>query len=78
MNQSIYGTNRTTLLKTVVVALVAGIGMMSVVISTRLNGFDDDYARAARVLKLGKWVAMGSNSPSIVPLMISIIHAALC
>jgi hypothetical protein len=64
MNHSIYSADRTTHLKIVVVALVAGIAVAGLGISARSNS--DDYAQAARVIKAGKPVAITSSGASTV------------
>ena len=65
MNHSIYSADRTTHLKVVVVALVAGIVVAGLGISTRANS-DDDYAQTARVIKAGKPVTVTSSNTSMV------------
>jgi len=65
MNHSIYSADRSTHLKIVVVALVAGIAVAAVGLSARLSG-DDGYAQAARVIKAGKPVAVSSSDASVV------------
>ena len=54
MNHSIYSADRSTHLKIVVVALVAGIAVAAFGISARTNS--DDYTQTARVMKAGKAV----------------------
>ena len=54
MNHSIYSADRTTHLKIVVVALVAGIAVAGFGISART--FSDDGYQTARVIKAGKAV----------------------
>ena len=65
MNHSIYSADRSTHLKIVVVALVAGIVVAGFGISARTNS-DDGYAQTARVIKAGKAVAITSSDTSVV------------
>jgi hypothetical protein len=65
MNHSIYSADRSTHLKVVVVALVAGIVVVGLGISARTNS-DDGYAQTARVIKAGKPVAVTSSNASMV------------
>lgn len=64
MNHSIYGADRTTHLKIVVVALVAGILVAGFGISTRMMPSDD--VQTARVMKAGKPVAITSAGGAVV------------
>lgn len=64
MNHSIYSADRTTHLKIVVVALVAGILVAGFGISTRATSSDD--VQTARVMKAGKPVAITSSGASVV------------
>lgn len=64
MNHSIYSADRTTHLKIVVVALVAGIMIAGFSISTRTTS--DEGVQTARVLKAGKPVAVTSSATSVV------------
>jgi hypothetical protein len=64
MNHSIYSADRTTHLKIVVVALVAGIAVAGFGISARTS--DDSYTQTARVIKAGKPVAITSSGASVV------------
>jgi hypothetical protein len=64
MNHSIYSADRSTHLKIVVVALVAGIAVVGLGISARTNS--DDFAQTARVVKAGKAVAITSSNTSLV------------
>jgi len=64
MNHSIYSADRTTHLKIVVVALVAGIAVAGLGITARSNS--DDYTQTARVIKAGKPVAITSSGTSTI------------
>ena len=65
MNHSIYSADRTTHLKIVVVALVAGIAVAGFGISARSNS-DEGYTETARVTKAGKAVTITSSNASVV------------
>ena len=65
MNHSIYSADRSTHLKIVVVALIAGIAVAGFGISAR-NMSDDGYTQTARVMKAGKPVAVTSSNTSMV------------
>ena len=65
MNHSIYSADRTTHLKIVVLALVAGIVVAGVGISARVSS-DDGYAQSARVMKTGKPIVVTSSDTSMV------------
>ena len=65
MNHSIYSADRTTHLKIVVVALIAGILVAGFSISTR-NGSDEGFTQTARVMKAGKPVVITSSGSSVV------------
>jgi hypothetical protein len=65
MNHSIYSADRSTHLKIVVVALIAGIAVAGFSISARTNT-DDGYTQTARVIKAGKPVAVTSSGASMV------------
>ncbi len=64
MNHSIYSADRSTHLKIVVVALVAGIAVAALGISARTNS--DDYTQTARVMKAGKAVTVTSTNTQVV------------
>ena len=66
MNHSIYSADRTTHLKIVVVALVAGIAVAGFGISARNNNSDDGYTQTARVIKAGKAVTVTNSDTSVV------------
>ena len=67
MNHSIYSADRSTHLKIVVVALIAGIAVAGFSISARTTS-DEGYTQTAnaRVLKAGKPVAITSAETSTV------------
>lgn len=66
MNHSIYSADRTTHLKIVVVALVAGITVAGFGISARTTSSDEGYTQTAKVLKAGKPVAITSANTTTV------------
>ena len=66
MNHSIYSADRSTHLKIVVVALVAGIAMAGFGISARTTASDEGYTQTAGVLMAGKPVAITSADTSTV------------
>ena len=65
MNHSFYSTDRSTHLKIVVAALVAGIVVSGLALSSRTNP-DQGSQQAARVIKAGKPVAITSSGSSVV------------
>ena len=67
MNHSIYSADRTTHLKIVVVALVAGVVVAGFSISAR-NTSDEGLTQtaSARVLKAGKPVVITSSGSTVV------------
>jgi hypothetical protein len=66
MNHSIYSADRTTHLKIVVVALVAGIAVAGFGISARMNANTDGYAQTARIIKAGQPMAISSSDTGVV------------
>ena len=65
MNHSIHSADRTTHLKIVVIALVAGILVAGLGISAR-NASDEGLTQTARVMKAGKPVVVTSSGNSVV------------
>jgi hypothetical protein len=63
MNHSIHSADRATHLKIVVVALVAGMAVVSVGMATRSNV---EYTQSARVIKAGAPVAITSSDTAMV------------
>ena len=63
MNHSIHSADRTTHLKIVVVALVAGIAVAAFGISARTGS---DFTQTAHVMKAGKPVVVTSSNLSMV------------
>lgn len=63
MNHSIHSADRTTHLKIVVVALVAGIAVAAFGISARSGS---DFTQTAHVMKAGKPVIVTSSDTSMV------------
>jgi L-asparaginase/Glu-tRNA(Gln) amidotransferase subunit D len=63
MNHSIHSADRSTHLKIVVLALVAGIVVAGFGISARTNA---DYTQTAHVIKAGKPVTVTSSDTSMV------------
>ncbi len=64
MNHSIYSADRSTHLKIVVVALVAGIAVAGFGITARTS--DNSFTQTARVMKAGAPVAITSSNTSVV------------
>ncbi|MBR0775216.1 hypothetical protein JQ543_27465 [Bradyrhizobium diazoefficiens] len=65
MNHSIYSADRSTHLKVVAVALVAGIALAGFGLTAR-SGSDDGLTQTARVIKAGKPVVITSTNASLV------------
>ena len=65
MNHSIYSADRSTHVKIVVIALVAGIAVAGLGIAARTTT-DDGYTQTAHVIKAGKPVAITSSNASTV------------
>jgi hypothetical protein len=63
MNHSIHSLDRSTHLKIVVVALVAGIVVVGLGISARSSA---DYSQTAHVIKAGKMVTVTSSDAMVV------------
>ena len=63
MNHSFHSADRSTHLKIVIVALVAGIAVAGFGISARTNS---DYAQTANVVKAGKPMAVTSSDAAVV------------
>jgi hypothetical protein len=65
MNHSFYSTDRSTHLKIVVAALVAGIAVSGLALSSRTNP-DQTSRQTAGVIKAGKPVAITSSGTSAI------------
>ncbi|MGY4280964.1 hypothetical protein ACVWXO_000184 [Bradyrhizobium sp. LM2.7] len=65
MNHSMYSADRSTHLKIVVVALVAGIVVAGLGITARTSS-DEGLTQTARVMKAGKPVAITSSNVSLL------------
>jgi hypothetical protein len=63
MNHSIHSLDRSTHLKIVILALVAGMAVAGFGISARSNA---DYTQTAHVIKAGKPVAITSSDVTLV------------
>jgi hypothetical protein len=66
MNHSIHSADRSTHLKIVVVALVAGIAVAAFGIATRTNSEFTQTAQTTQVVKAGKPVVVTSSGTSTV------------
>ncbi|MBR0872452.1 hypothetical protein JQ633_18980 [Bradyrhizobium tropiciagri] len=66
MNHSIHSADRSTHLKIVVVALIAGIAVAALGISARNNADFSQTAQSTQVIKAGKPVAITSSGTSTV------------
>ncbi|MBR1215789.1 hypothetical protein [Bradyrhizobium sp. JYMT SZCCT0180] len=66
MNHSIHSADRSTHLKIVVVALVAGIAVAAFGISARTNSEYTQTAQTTQVVKAGKPVVITSSQTSTV------------
>jgi hypothetical protein len=65
MNHSLHSADRSTHLKIVAVALVAGLAVAMFGISARSNP-ESDYTQTARVMKAGKPVTVTSSDMAVV------------
>lgn len=65
MNHSFYSTDRSTHLKVVVVALVAGIAVSGLALSSRINP-DQGSQQTAGIIKAGKPVAVTNSGTSVI------------
>jgi hypothetical protein len=66
MNHSIYSADRSTHLKIVVVALVAGIAVAGLGISARITSDQFAQTATARVIKAGTPVAVTNSGTSML------------
>jgi hypothetical protein len=66
MNHSIYSADRSTHLKIVVVALVAGISVTTLGIFARANSDTSSQTQTVRVIKADKPVMVTSSGTSVV------------
>jgi hypothetical protein len=65
MNHSFYSADRSTHLKIVVAALVAGIAVSGLALSSRTNS-DQGSPQTAGVIKAGKPTAITSSGTSVI------------
>ena len=65
MNHSIYSADRSTHLKVVAVALVAGIAVAGLGITARTSS-DEGLTQSARIIKAGKPVMITNSNASVV------------
>jgi hypothetical protein len=65
MNHSIYSADRSTHLKVVVVALIAGVLLAGFGLTAK-SGADSNYAQAPRVIKAGQPVMITTSGQSAV------------
>ncbi len=65
MNHSIYSADRSTHLKVVVVALIAGVLLAGLGLTSR-SGADSNYAQTPRVIKAGQPVMITTSGQSAV------------
>ena len=65
MNHSIYSADRTTRLKVVIVALIAGILVAGFGIISMRNSSDEGLTQTARVMKAGKPVMVTTSNKSV-------------
>jgi hypothetical protein len=65
MNYSIYSADRTTHLKVVIVALIAGILVAGFGIISMRNSSDEGLTQTARVMKAGKPVMVTTSNKSV-------------
>jgi hypothetical protein len=66
MNHSIHSADRSTHLKIVVVALVAGISVAAFGIAARVNPNFSETAQGTQVMKAGKPVVVTSSATSTI------------
>ena len=65
MNHSFYSADRSTHIKIVVAALVAGIVVSGLALSSRSNS-DQGFEQSARVIKAGKPVVITNSGASVI------------